>query len=297
MTETWTPHGPAIAVYPYVDESGVVLFEVCRTADKQFPQRRPDPTAKSGYTWNLDGVRRVPYRLPQLLKGVATGRGICAVEGERDVLSLEALGLVATTNPGGAGKWRSEFSPHFKGATVYILPDNDVVGRKHAEQVAQMLFGVAKEIRVVPLPGLKEHGDVSDWLASGGTPDALKKLVHETPKWEPAPEPDARPQPTGAPILRKRRAPTTRRDPLPIEAAKAVPIDVVVERLGLLILRRGRVVRTHCPFHDDHRPSLDLDLRKGVWFCQVCQVGGDGIELVMRKKGLSFADAVREVAA
>src|SRR4249920_2795109 len=44
----WTPHGPAVAVYHYTDETGQLLFDVCRTLTKQFPQRRPDPAAKSG---------------------------------------------------------------------------------------------------------------------------------------------------------------------------------------------------------------------------------------------------------
>ena len=63
--DDWTPHGPAVARYRYVDEQGRLLFEVCRTADKSFPQRRPDPSSSSGWRWNLDGVRRVLYRLPE----------------------------------------------------------------------------------------------------------------------------------------------------------------------------------------------------------------------------------------
>src|SRR5260370_11119871 len=39
----WTPRGDAIDIYDYVDEQGELLFQVLRTAGKQFPQRRPDP--------------------------------------------------------------------------------------------------------------------------------------------------------------------------------------------------------------------------------------------------------------
>ena len=42
----WTPYGPAVETYDYVDETGRLLFQVCRTANKQFPCRRPDPKAK-----------------------------------------------------------------------------------------------------------------------------------------------------------------------------------------------------------------------------------------------------------
>lgn len=185
-SETWTPRGPAIAVYPYTDENGVVLFEVCRTADKQFPQRRPDPTSKSGYAWRLNGVRRVPFHLPQLLKGIAAGRGVFLAEGEKDSLTLESLGLVASTSPGGAGKWRAEYAPHFRGATVFILPDNDDVGRDHAEMVARSLDGTAKEVRIVRLPGLAEHGDVTDWVRAGGVAEQLKAFARQTPRWTPS---------------------------------------------------------------------------------------------------------------
>ena len=45
---TWTPHGDAIAIYDYRDETGQLLYQVLRTADKQFPQRRPDPSTAKG---------------------------------------------------------------------------------------------------------------------------------------------------------------------------------------------------------------------------------------------------------
>ena len=72
------------------------------------------------------------------------------------------LGLIATCNPEGAGKWRSEFNEHFKGRSVVILPDNDADGLKHAEDVARNLHGVAKSVRVIQLPKLPPKGDVSD---------------------------------------------------------------------------------------------------------------------------------------
>jgi hypothetical protein len=48
--------------------------------------------------------------------------------------------------------------------------------------VAACLATVAREIRVVRLPGLPEKGDVSDWLAGGGTADELAKLLEAAPK-------------------------------------------------------------------------------------------------------------------
>ena len=83
--------------------------------------------------------------------------------------------------------------------------------------------------------------------------------------------------------------------PLPLAAARAVPLDVVAEHLGLDLFRCGRELITHCPFHDDHDPSLRLNITKGLWYCFPCNLGGDGIALVMGLKNLTFAEAVREL--
>jgi hypothetical protein len=159
----WTPFGPALAVYRYADENGTVLFEVCRTAGKQFPQRRPDPASRSGWKWSTAGIRRVPYHLPQLIAGVREGKRIYVAEGEKDVHAIEVAGGVATCNPGGAGKWRSEYSAHFRGADVLIVRDKDEPGRQHAEDVARHLGRVAKSVAIVQAA---EGKDAADHLAA-----------------------------------------------------------------------------------------------------------------------------------
>src|SRR5262249_54188855 len=87
------------------------------------------------------------------------------------------------------------------------------------------------------------------------------------------------------------------REPLPVQAARTLPLDELAERFGLEVRRCGRTLLARCPFHDDRHPSLRLDLGKGLWHCFPCGIGGDGIALVMRLRGLSFAEAVREMAA
>jgi len=171
-----------VATYPYVDETSEMIFEVVRYEPKSFRQRRPD--GRGGWVWNLDGVRRVLYRLPELI----AAKRVFIAEGEKDVETLRALGLVATTNSGGARKWRAEVAQYFKGKDVVILPDNDEPGRKHAEQVAANLFSVARSLKLILLPGLEDHGDVSDWRAKVGqhAKDLLLALVEDSPAWTPS---------------------------------------------------------------------------------------------------------------
>jgi hypothetical protein len=188
----WTPFGPAIAVYRYVDERGELLFEVCRTAGKEFPQRRPDPTAASGWRWKLGATRRVLYRLPQLLEAVAAGRVIFVAEGEKDVHSLERLGLVATCNAGGAGNWNQpSYADTLADAPlVVVLPDDDDEGRAHAAKIARSLAGRA-EVRLVELwPAGQTKRDVTDWIIYAGDEarPLLEALVQDRPAYagEPA---------------------------------------------------------------------------------------------------------------
>jgi hypothetical protein len=193
MTSLFTPQSngtpkPEIeAFYDYRDEKGNLLFQVVRfrprvvdgKPKKDFRQRRPD--GKGGYVWKLKGVRRVLYRLPQLVQADPK-KLVFVVEGEKDVDNLSKLGLIATTNPQGAGKWRSEYNDALAGRHVVIIPDNDEPGREHARKVAQALRAGAASVRIVELPGLPEKGDVSDWLRSpGNDKEALLKLAEAAP--------------------------------------------------------------------------------------------------------------------
>lgn len=176
----WTPHGTAVAVYSYVDEAGELLFQVCRTADKQFPQRRPDPSSKSGWRWNLDGVSRAIYRLPQIRAAIERGDTIYVVEGEKDVLRLEAEGLVATCSPGGASKkgpskWKPDYTAQLAGAReVVVIADHDEAGIRHALATAADLEQAGIPHRTL-VPSTAGH-DVSDHLHDGRTLDELVPL-------------------------------------------------------------------------------------------------------------------------
>jgi DNA primase len=149
--------------YDYFDESGVLLYQVVRLEPKSFRQRQPRP--EGGWRWDMQGVRRVLYRLPELL-AAPLERTVLVVEGEKDADALATIGRIVTTNVGGAGKWRAEYNETLRGRRVCILPDNDEIGHEHAEQVRAALEGVAGSVCIKELPGLPPKGDVSDWLAS-----------------------------------------------------------------------------------------------------------------------------------
>ena len=95
--------------------------------------------------------------------------------------ALLKLGIAATCNAGGAGKWKPAHAAHLEGGDVIIIPDNDGAGQKHAESVAASLVGIAKRIRILNLPNLPPKGDVSDWLESGGTAEHLWRLAEGAP--------------------------------------------------------------------------------------------------------------------
>jgi hypothetical protein len=148
-----------VAEYPYVDEAGEMLFVVERLFPKTFRQKRPD--GNGGWIRNRKGVRPVLYRLPQVLDAIGRGETVYVVEGEKDVTALERLGLTATTNPGGAGKWRGEYAETLRGADVVLVADRDDAGRAHAQAVARSLRDVAASVKVVePAEGKDAHDHV-----------------------------------------------------------------------------------------------------------------------------------------
>jgi len=189
-----------VAMYDYRDSAGALVFQVVRFDPKDFRQRRPD--GKGGWAWKLGDAPRVLYRLPELL---ATDKDAWAfiTEGEKDADNLAAIGLVATTNPGGAGKWShlAEDSV-LHGRHVAILWDKDapdkngkVAGWEHAQDVAARLHGKAGEVKIITLPDMppKDDGrprkDVSDWIEwlDGKTREelaaALVGMAEDAPAW------------------------------------------------------------------------------------------------------------------
>jgi hypothetical protein len=176
-----------VATYDYQDAAGKLLFQVVRFHPKDFRQRRPDPRAIDGWTWNTKGVQRVLFRLPELVREVAKGHPIFIPEGEKDCLALMDRGFASTCNPGGAGKWQNCFCETLRGADVVIIADKDAPGRAHAQTVARKLQANAKSVRVIELPDVegKTVKDAFDFFAAGGDGGEIFELLDRTPEWTP----------------------------------------------------------------------------------------------------------------
>lgn len=168
------------ASYPYCDENGALLFEVVRIEipgqKKTFQQISAD-----GY-FGTSGIRRVLYRLPDVVQAAQAGGIAAVVEGEKDVETLAAMGITATTMPGGSGMgWSDDYTQHLKGAgEVIVIADNDETGLTHAETVAASLDRYGIDYRVLVSDRAK---DITDHVAAGGTLEDLVPV--EAPSEQP----------------------------------------------------------------------------------------------------------------
>lgn len=182
------PTRQIVATYDYQDASGRLLFQVVRYDPKDFRQRKPD--GNGGWVWKLGNTQPTLYRLPQVIAAIQANAPVLFCEGEKDADNAwNKLGVEATTAPMGAGKWRKHYAEYLTDAKIIIVPDNDDPGRQHADLVAEALQGIAKAVRVVNLPDLPPKGDLSDWIAAGGTRDQLFDIVKQTPNWTPSEKP------------------------------------------------------------------------------------------------------------
>lgn len=185
-TENGHRAGRIVATYTYTDERGAALYDVVRFEPKDFRCRRADGT------WSMTGVRRVPYRLHEL----AEASRVYVPEGERDVDALRAIGLIATCNEGGAGKWREEHTRALVEAVVpeaIVLRDNDAAGASHQTSIATSCAAAGLRVKRLDLPGLPPKGDVSDYIAAqraAGRGDdeiraGLLALAEQAPAFDP----------------------------------------------------------------------------------------------------------------
>ena len=151
--------------YIYTDAHNKELWRVRRYEPKDF-RCFPGLPAES---------ERVLFQLPWVKYAKDSGAPVYLVEGEKDVESILdlQLGIPATCNVGGAGKWLPQYTRQLTGCHVRIVADNDEPGRAHARRVAKELEGRAASVQVLTAAAGK---DVTDHLAAGYSLDELEPL-------------------------------------------------------------------------------------------------------------------------
>lgn len=187
-------HQEIVARYDYRDENGNLLYQTVRLEpgrhgrDKEFRQRRPDPSAPRGWTWTLGDVRRVLYRLPEWLGRME----VYVVGGEKDADSLWSIGLAGTTNVcGEKAEWLPAYTEMLGSRDITVVQDPDDVGRRHADAVcgSVMAAGGAASIRRVVLPGGRDATGFLNTLRRDGvtrTADLKREFLaacHACPRW------------------------------------------------------------------------------------------------------------------
>jgi len=190
--------------YDYHDAEGKLSFQVLRTENKEFPQRRPFEDGfihglsagyyikmgndykkceanASGAVW-FDKLETIIYRLPEVLVGKAQ-KIIYICEGEKDVDNLRKWGFTVTTNPMGAGNWQDHHTQYLEGyENAIIIADKDPEekgrkGQKHAQSIATRLHAIKIKIKVIELPDINNTKvkDFTDWLEAGEVTSKLER--------------------------------------------------------------------------------------------------------------------------
>lgn len=160
------------SIYSYRDELGNELYQVVRMEPKDFRQRHQE---KGQWVWNMQGVNRVLYNLPAVLK--AKSAFIWIVEGEKDADNLKKCGFVATCNVGGAGKWMDGYTESLRGKEIILCGDNDEAGAKHVSVVINSISKSVKCIHLVKIPD--PHKDASDFIATFPDFESAAKALFE----------------------------------------------------------------------------------------------------------------------
>lgn len=174
--EVWQRHGLKFdenyLYIPYKSSSGDLLFEKKR--------REPDFKGDKKYIYPTGShITLYPHQ------DLSSSEEWILTEGELDCLTLESfeVGIPAITS-GGVTSLKSELVDNFKNKKVKICFDNDEVGNKSAEKVAQKLLTVASEVSIIDLPPMEDGKDIGDYFKSGHTKDDFLKFIKQARKIE-----------------------------------------------------------------------------------------------------------------
>ena len=195
-----------ISIYDYRAADGVLKHQTLRykntaTGEKTFRQRRVakegeifgkyqarrDPVHGGWWIWTMTGIEPVLYRSDEIVN--RPSETVWIFEGEKDADNAAALGLLATTSPMGAGKWRPSYTELLKGRSVHLCADRDDAGRGHAVAILKALTAAGSRVHVVDWPSLWPEAptegkvDFTDFVeAINGSVSAARQLLDRIEK-------------------------------------------------------------------------------------------------------------------
>ncbi len=175
----------------YQDRQGNPLIKVCRSDDGKGgkPKRWQQSWDVKEWVKGYGAIKQkdIPiYKYQEIQEAIARGETIFVVEGEPCADILWELGIPATTNIGGSGKWLASHTKDLEGAKLVILsPDRDKPGVKHMEAIASEIANVKWlypfpdsplwSPKLPPNQGL----DVVDWVKDGATKEDILAAIEE----------------------------------------------------------------------------------------------------------------------
>ena len=173
--------GCSVTPYQYEFADGSPAGAAPRWATPEGKQVRQLRVVPGGWIKEAMPSPRPLYRLTKVIPAERVG----VVEGEKAADALHGVdcGLVATTMAGGSNAVKKTDWRPLAGKAVYLFPDADEPGRKCMREIAGIISTLSPPatVRIVELPGAKEHDDIVDWLDRGGTVQDLQKLIDEAP--------------------------------------------------------------------------------------------------------------------
>jgi putative DNA primase/helicase len=175
--------------YDYRDAEGKVIYQVVRLPGKKFFIQHFSETGEC--IKGLGDKDPVLYRLPEFIQGIESNKPVFICEGEKDADNLASFGLISTTCPMGAGKWRDSYTASLKGYnSAIVIADKDEPGRAHAQGVATNLHKAGMNVKIIELPDKNGCAvkDFTDWQEAGGSIDELTEIINSVGEWEPAPK-------------------------------------------------------------------------------------------------------------
>lgn len=143
---------------------------------KRFIWQRPDGAGD----W-IDGRDALPDAYgAEILADADPWEPLAIVEGEKDARKMVALGWREVISPpDGAGSWRDDYAHYATGRQVVIFADSDEKGEEHAQAVAKSVASAgALSVRIVRF---EDAHDAGDWIDTGGTLAALRRLAALAP--------------------------------------------------------------------------------------------------------------------